>query len=57
MIEQVLDGFKIPDKHDVEIEGSEKHEAISLICFVKVPQEVDGVPPGLLGDQLVHMAH
>ena len=57
MIEQVLDGFKIPDKHDVEIEGSEKHEAISLICFVKVPQEVDGVPPGLLGDQLVHMSH
>ena len=56
MIEQILDSLEIPDEHDVEIEGSEIHDAIPLVFFVKIPDEVDRVVSGLLGEELVDMS-
>ena len=34
MIVNIFDGLKVPDKHDVEVERSEIHQAISLIFLV-----------------------
>ena len=56
MVEEVLDSLEIPDEDDVEVERSEIHETISLVFFVKVPNEVHRVFSGLLSDQLVDMS-